>query len=330
MISSFPQLYSRSCLRRGREWLLLLIACIAPISATEIKWSSSTFVPVHPNPNPNQQSTGAALDQSFLFALGAFSSGFVPTSANVASWAANWSTLDRSTYAPTSRAFNSTATYESNTAPFTTTNQAYIWGYNGTCEAGEWILLTNSSWKFPIGSGGPSAPTVTWTVNGANAIILGSVNGGGYPGTPSAGFHIKTAAVGSALPPALPAASWQSLYFPNDLGNPAISGWNADPDVDGFSNLYEYATGSSPVFASSVQRLQLTRSTGGNSLFATLARDCRTSVIWSVKESSQLNQWTPAGPDITLSPDLSAGYRITLPISATSKRFVRFEFTVTP
>ncbi len=60
-----------------------------------------------------------------------------------------------------------------------------------------------------------------------------------------------------------PYVSWQSTYFsPAELGNPAISGPDADPDGDGLSNGMEYAFGLQPKSASSSQFLPQSSNAG--------------------------------------------------------------------
>lgn len=55
-------------------------------------------------------------------------------------------------------------------------------------------------------------------------------------------------------------SSWQALYFSTDeLKNPAISGDDADPDLDRFSNRQEFASGTDPRKAGSFLRIESTR-----------------------------------------------------------------------
>lgn len=55
-------------------------------------------------------------------------------------------------------------------------------------------------------------------------------------------------------------SSWQARYFSTDeLKNPAISGDDADPDLDRFSNRQEFASGTDPRKAGSFLRIESTR-----------------------------------------------------------------------
>lgn len=290
------------------------------VQATEIRWNSTILLPFVPT--TNQQSNGSNLDQSFLFSLGTFVSGFTPTSANTSSWATNWRRLDLASYNLTSRAFVGNASYGTNTAPFLTTARGYIWGYNGACGAGEWILITNNAWTFPQGSTDIGAPIVDWVVSAGTAgltTIVGNLNGSGY--------LMKTESVGASVPQSTTGAAWKALYFPNDLANPAVSGWTADPDGDGMNNLYEYSIGTSPTVFNLPIIPTVTKS--GNSLVSLLQRDCRASVLWTIKESSTLGAWNTIGGDVTLEPDNSTGYRVTVPFTG-PKRFIRYELFTTP
>jgi hypothetical protein len=67
----------------------------------------------------------------------------------------------------------------------------------------------------------------------------------------------------------------------------------------------------------------------GNSLVSLLQRDCRASVLWTIKESSTLGVWNTIGGDVTLEPDNSTGYRVTVPFTG-PKRFIRYELFTTP
>ncbi|MDB6080092.1 MAG: hypothetical protein JWO82_3839, partial [Akkermansiaceae bacterium] len=47
-------------------------------------------------------------------------------------------------------------------------------------------------------------------------------------------------------------AQWLNLWFGNEATDPTISGWDADPDSDGLSNLQEWAFNLSPAISESL------------------------------------------------------------------------------
>ncbi len=296
--------------------LLFLGSMAQEVRASQITWASNAFA-------NNLQSGGLPLDSSFVFFLGTFAPGFVPTAANTSQWAARWITLEASAYNPVSGRFAESTDYATNSAPFLTGVRGYIWGTNGKCGAGEWILLSNSSWTFPVGAGGPGAPTVTWSASQANQVIIGTLGAGDV--------HLRTAAAGAAVPPVLSPTLWRQMVFTSaDLSDDTISGWSADPDRDGASNLQEYATGSPPKSATRAFPI-LTPVAGANAGFSlTLARDCRSSVLWSAQESPDLTFWTPASPDVVQEPLNASGFRLTVPPAGQSPRFVRFLLSLPP
>ena len=143
----------------------------------------------------NEQSDGATMDTSFTFELGSFDPSFTPTSSNTDQWRDYWTPVpgDGSSTSYTqvpmpgsiapntgsSNTFSGSVTLDSNTSPFGTSDQAYIWGFDeregsGT---GEWILLTNPDWNYPLVVDGPQIPGVTFEVGDDGTIaVLGSVN----------------------------------------------------------------------------------------------------------------------------------------------------------
>lgn len=218
-------------------WMLLTSG---HVQAGAVNWNSSLF-------QTNLTSAGGAMDDSFVFELGAFdlTDGFTPTSANTDQWAARWRPAQRNFYNPTTRLFSGSYEVASNATPFGTNQKGYIWGHHCSGHNGEWILLTNTNWKWPLVGG--TNPAVAWTVGNSQTPIVGQING--------SGFHMRTSAVGDKPLPPINPADWRSLRFSaSDLLNASISGWNADPDNDGMPNLLEYATGCNPKSATRVWR----------------------------------------------------------------------------
>ena len=134
-------------------------------------------------------------------------------------------------------------------------------------------------------------------------------------------------------------ALWQQREFNEGEQNDAsISGENADPDVDGWSNLFEFAMGSSPTNAGSLpidvsgsietladQRylvLSYTRTAGsrGVSFAADLSEDLET---WN-------GNGLPHG-EITFNPDGTTTEKFRHPIPITEsdqKRFMRLRVLI--
>ncbi|RYD81838.1 MAG: hypothetical protein EOP84_10350, partial [Verrucomicrobiaceae bacterium] len=190
----------------------------------EINWYS-------PRSQTNLTASGAVMDGSFQFQLGAFANGFVPTISNCADWSANWSPAATTPYVPTSniRAFDAVFSLTGNAAPFVVGAKAYIWGRASGSASHEWILFRASTWTWP--SATPSGPTfqIPWGADEANEVILGSVNPSGSP------FFMRSVAV----------RTYQQWKTETLAGQP-LDGPNDDPDHDGIPNLLEFLFGTSP------------------------------------------------------------------------------------
>lgn len=145
----------------------------------------------------NQQSDGSGMDTSFTFELGSFNSGFTPTAGNTNLWQDNWNAAPGSggsasanyTQAPLpgpiapntghSNNFSGSVTLNTNASPFSTSDQAYVWGYDdrGVSGTGEWLLITNPAWLFPAVVPGPQIGGPQFDAGDAGTVaVLGSVN----------------------------------------------------------------------------------------------------------------------------------------------------------
>ena len=197
-------------------FLTLLLLLSLPLGARTIDWGNAVGDSLF-------DSTGAALDDSFVFELGSFGS-FVPTELNLEDWLTNWKPFDRaeapssSGWKSTDSFFNSTATVEDGgfssksallgSFTFAEGEQAYIWAYNTQLMAygyTEWALLTNSSldgnpaddWTFPAPGGKTDLP-LEWRVSTADGLVYGGfddVQGPGYHAADPPSLTIQTHAV---------------------------------------------------------------------------------------------------------------------------------------
>lgn len=280
--------------------------------AAQVFFSSSVF-------QTNLDSEGSALTGDWVFALGAFNSGFSPTRANRSEWADHWTTAKASTYEPEAGFFSGEYQFFSNAAPFQTTGQGYIWGYNCT---GEWILVTNPEWNWP-NVFNPIAIPSNWTINNASVAIVGARNSGEV--------HMRTESGGGDFKvPALSYASWRDSFFNSEeVMDPQVSGSAADPDGDGHSNLMEYAQGTDPRDPANVDPGSVIFVERNGRLFPALEFKIsgKTEKVDLVVESStDLNDWEGASNN-TLAFDngdpLKQVFQSVVPAAGTPRRFFR-------
>ena len=218
--------------------LLLVVVPVWPtlVNASQVVWFSRA-ASVHVD------HSGTSLDDSYVFELGAFNIGFTPSISNTAEWAANWHPADRSSYQTDTQTFGGTYLNQTNEAVFQTSNRGYIWGYSAANPT-QWILIGDSSWKWPDTSD-PLAFPLQWNVSSANSVIAGQVDP-----SESNGYFLKTSTVNQSSLPVITAEAWQLSHFNSgQLGEPALSGWQSDPDEDGLTNLIEFALDSRPLIA---------------------------------------------------------------------------------
>ena len=202
-------------MKKSTLLLLATLAISAPAArAAGIGWGNNAFDsdPNSGNPLPMYNSQGGLLDNSFSFELGTWNTGFTPTAANVASWAANWNVIS-SAFAPGTNGwlsldstdpnvndpaqnpqyftrqitFNANGTVQGGSGSiFHTNDQAYLWVFNNKTLDGttEWALVTDGSvgatpddvWHVPDPSGTLNLP-VNWNLSTADTAVYGSVNG---------------------------------------------------------------------------------------------------------------------------------------------------------
>lgn len=299
--------------------LVLILTMVAGAFAAQVQFSSTLF-------SSNLDSEGNELTDDWVFALGSFDDGFLPTPENREMWADHWTTAKVSAYNPNENFFSGEFEFSNNAAPFTTTTRGYIWGFNCT---GEWLLVSNPDWKWP-GTNDPLALPKSWTINTATEVILGEVD--------TNGVHIRTADGGSGFQvPGFPYPDWQASYFnDDDLADSVISGPDADPDGDGHPNLVEYAQGTNPRKASEINRGKVLSIENNGVIYPALefkVSNKAVGVTFFVGSSTDLQDWTGAS-NITLR--VSGGdpgkqiFRSIRPVSETPARFFRIEANQSP
>lgn len=145
---------------------------------------------------PIVTSSGNPIDDSFLFQLGAFTTGFVPEFSNVSQWLGNWRVFDQAEYDSvfgfsTSTAYiqNGVTSSEPGASSMTFAGlDAYIWVRNADTpiEGTEWLLTRALDWKFPATGGSCCDQTVLqWSVSDLNSSTtpkIGGHNGVSGPG----------------------------------------------------------------------------------------------------------------------------------------------------
>jgi hypothetical protein len=277
---------------------------------------------------PHLQSNGSAMTSAFIFELGGFADGFVPTSTNTAEWAAKWRSLGAASFQPLNQRFQGFSTLTTNSDPFGVTQPVYIWGYNPNASFTEWVLIRKTSWGWPNTNSpiSPSDPYYTVTVEETGySTIVGSVN--------QSGAVIKSAVVSNSPLPSVSYAAWVvENFFLSEQADPNIVGQGADPDDDGQTNLYEYAFGTNPKLPSiaSAVKLDVVNVTSQSFAQLTLNLSPRAQVTPQLQESSALQVFTALSPaPITIQNTPGALIlRDPTPINAASPRnFYRVQIT---
>jgi fibronectin-binding autotransporter adhesin len=109
-------------------------------------------------------------------------------------------------------------------------------------------------------------------------------------------FTGNNIALSSYLGPAATLSAWQNSHFtPAQLGDPTISGPNADPDHDGMSNRLEYALNADPNNAASANLPTVTLDPTDLSLTYTKVLSA-TDLTYSIEQSTTVGQWGTVTP----------------------------------
>ncbi|HEX2750079.1 MAG TPA: hypothetical protein VHM91_18875, partial [Verrucomicrobiales bacterium] len=88
----------------------------------------------------------------------------------------------------------------------------------------------------------------------------------------------------------------RSTFTAAEMTNPAISGWNADPDSDGLSNTLEYVFGTDPKVPNGQSPVEIAFGAGsGGGVTLSIPRDKCTRSFIGVETSPDLTTWTYVG-----------------------------------
>ncbi len=207
----------------------LFTVAAAPGAATSINFGSTINA-------ANLRSDGSDMDVTFTFQMGVFEEGFLPVSGNLNQWLQRWIPLSDENGDPASAPyltinigggifsnnFEGTAQITDNVTnpsdPFAPGTDSYLWGYNVRqgVGMGEWILLSNNSWKLPVvdPASNELPPNRDWAVaDTGTTAILGSVNPDYAPfGGQQQEAHMQTEAVDLTLL-SIPEPSVAALLF---------------------------------------------------------------------------------------------------------------------
>ena len=275
---------------------------LSPVCASQIIWRSPLDLV-----KTNYLSDGSTeMENDFQFQLGAFLNEFIPTAENVDEWNQHWVAADSSPYNATTHLFASSVILENNAAPFQVNRDAYIWGFTGKHGTQEWILLKHQDWKWPASNGGIGFP-INWNVDPATVAVVGDVHGPDFV-MKSDQVHINSTAS--------PADQWLATNFTSEqLQNTKISGWNANPDGDESTNLFEFLAGSDP-FSPDPSPVAVSRSKLTITLTVALSEIALDAVTLTLQFSPNLKDWT----DTDAVPEISSGVAA---FSHTGEGFVR-------
>ena len=187
---------------RSLPLLLLLFVCgVREARSQTLDWGNDVFGDV-------VDSTGAALDHTFIFELGAFDAGFTPTDSNVSDWVSHWNAFDRASYNASAGYFASSVEMladGTSSSPFLTPGSgsfegldAYLFVRNGDLPVpmAEWLLVRSTDWVFPVADvvcpDCPKTLPIEWSLGDVDTETpvygsVGSLTGPGVVGTP--GVH---------------------------------------------------------------------------------------------------------------------------------------------
>ncbi len=175
---------------------LLFLLGVMGVRSQTLNWASLTGSTIVDH-------QGDALNNTFLFQLGSFDVGFVPTQANIGQWTAKWHTFDTAAYSydATSQTsyFTSTVPNIQDVPAYSSMFeglQAYIWVQNSSKT--EYFLAGASNWTFPVQDPTccPNGTPTSWSVSdlGTDTPIWGgqSDKQGGGTYTTNQSYDLQT------------------------------------------------------------------------------------------------------------------------------------------
>ncbi|WFB35028.1 hypothetical protein P3T73_12745 [Kiritimatiellota bacterium B12222] len=176
----------------------------------------------------NVTSEGEEMASNFRFELGIFKEGFTPSVDNMDQWAENWIPAQRALYNQEHHWFTSRYTVSGDEEGFTPGAKTWIWGFSGSLENAEWILLRNQHWVWPAVN--PSSPLAkTWNMANADEVLVGGIGGA---------FVLQSAPVDGVYPPP---TTWEQWKQENLGDDEVLSG--VDANENGIPDLIEYVQG---------------------------------------------------------------------------------------
>jgi hypothetical protein len=234
----------------------------------------------NPTNQTNLTSAGQDMDGGFVFQLGVFEGGFIPSRNNITEWAGKWASAMSAGYDTGSKAFDENLTVAGNPAPFLPGASAYVWGKRTSSTGDEWILFRKADWTWP--SPNPFNPLPpAWNAAQADEVIIGSINGPGH--------LMKSEAVVSY-------SQWQTAALAGEPLDLAAD----DPDHDGVPNLLEFVFGSPPKQAGPPPPLTVSimETSGQRYLQISIPRLRERMAVLTVMVSDDLTDWQ-SGPSHT-------------------------------
>ena len=125
-----------------------------------------------------------------------------------------------------------------------------------------------------------------------------------------------------------PMDAWRVAKFGTSATIPAVAANEVDGDLDGLSNLMEYALNTSPT-AFQRDTLPVFAYEGSNVSITYRQNDVATDLLYTVEQSQDLVHWIPASPvNTTLSDDGSTRLiKATVPLNGASRLMLRLNVT---
>ena len=179
-----------------------------------------------------------------------------------------------------------------------------------------------------------TSATLTANPSGGYGFAAWTENGSLVSASKSTTFTVAGPRTLTANFQAATLTAWKEDNFsPGDLADPAISGTLADPDGDGFANLFEYALGMKPKVTDQPQLLE-SQVVEGNLTLIYLRSKAPADITCTVEVSGDLKIWSSGlphtSPPVTT---LDTGFSQTIRVSdntassSAGSRFIRLRVT---